>query len=102
MRLEYALLILGMAIVAYIPRVIPALFIDKMKFGKKVKKFLELIPYTAMAALIIPGVITTDPSLIYIGVFGGLTAVILAYFRAPIMVCLISAIAVDVLLYTIF
>ena len=101
MRLEYALLILGMAIVAYVPRALPAVFIEKMKFGRKFKKFLELIPYTAMAAMIIPGVITVDPTKIYIGLAGGGIAALLAYFKAPVMVCLISAIVTDMVLYVI-
>ena len=38
------LLILGMAVVTYIPRAIPAVFIDKMRYGAKMEKFLRLIP----------------------------------------------------------
>ena len=60
MNAEIIFLILGMAVVTYIPRAIPAVLIDKMKFGPKIEKFLKLIPYTAMAALIFPGVLTVD------------------------------------------
>jgi branched-subunit amino acid transport protein len=102
MRLEYALLILGMAVVAYLPRVFPAFFIEKLKFSEKFTKFLGLIPYTAMTALVIPGVITVDPSKLYIGIVGALVAGVLAYKKAPVMVCLISAIVVDIALYLIF
>ena len=54
------LLIFGMMLVTYIPRAIPAILMDKLKFSPKVEKFLKLIPYTAMAALIFPGVFTAD------------------------------------------
>lgn len=56
---EIILLILGMAFVTYIPRAIPAAFIDKIRFGKKLEKFLMLIPYTAMTALIVPGIFSS-------------------------------------------
>lgn len=102
MRLEYALLIIGMAIVAYLPRVFPAFFIEKLKFSEKFAKFLMLIPYTAMTALVIPGVFTVDTARIYIGIVGALVAGVLAYKKAPVMVCLIASIIAVILLYVIF
>ena len=41
-----SLVILGCAIVTFIPRLIPVLFIDKLDFPPKAEKFLNLIPYT--------------------------------------------------------
>ena len=43
----YLLIILGMCVVSFLPRVIPALFISKVKFSPFLKRFLDLIPYTA-------------------------------------------------------
>lgn len=96
---DILLLILGMTIVTYIPRAIPAVLVDKMKFGPKTEKFLKLIPYTAMSALIFPGIFTTDESMPVIGIAGGLTAILLAWRKCPVMVCVLAAIAVDFLLY---
>ncbi len=93
------LLILGMMLVTYIPRAIPAVLIEKMKFSGKVEKFLKLIPYTAMAALIFPGVFLVDTAVPAIGIAGGLTAAILAWRKSQIMVCVLAAIAVDFVLY---
>ena len=59
-KVNITLLILGMAAVTYIPRALPAVLIEKMHFSRKVEKFLRLIPYTAMAALIFPGVLSAD------------------------------------------
>jgi branched-subunit amino acid transport protein len=59
-RVNIWLLILGMAVVTYVPRALPAVLIEKMHFSPKVEKFLQLIPYTAMAALIFPGVLSAD------------------------------------------
>lgn len=93
------LLILGMAIVTYIPRAIPAVLVERMRFGPRAEKFLRLIPYTAMAALILPGVLTVDGERPYIGLIGGAVAGALAWRKCPLMVCVLAAIGADFLLY---
>ena len=93
-------LIFGMMLVTYIPRALPSVLIGRLKFSPKFEKFLNLIPYTAMSALIFPGVITVDPNPL-IGVIGGATAFILAWKKYPIMTCVLAAIAADFLLYLI-
>lgn len=93
------ILILGMALVAFIPRAVPAVLVDKMNFGPKTEKFLRLIPYTAMAALIFPGVLSVDSSKPIIGIVGALVAAVLAWRRCPVMVCVLGAIAADFVLY---
>ena len=98
MKTDVLILVLGMSLVTYIPRALPAVLMDRMKLGPKVEKFLKLIPYTAMAALIFPGVITVDANPV-IGIAGGLTALLLAWRRFPLMVSVLAAIAVDFVLY---
>ncbi len=99
MRTDILLLILGMALVTYIPRALPAVFIEKMNFGPRFEKFLKLIPYTAMAALIFPGVFTVDTAHPAVGIVGAFVAGILAWRKMPVIVCVIAAIAADLLLY---
>lgn len=94
-------LILGMALVTYIPRALPAVLIDKMKFSRRFEKFLSLIPYTAMAALIFPGILTADPAHLSVGIVGGLAAAVLAWFRCPTIGVVIGAVAADMLLYSV-
>ena len=94
------IIIFGMMAVTYIPRALPVVFIDKMKFGKRMEKFLKLIPYTAMTSLIIPGVFTTDANNLSVGIVGGAVAAVLAWFKCPVMVCVLGAIAADFVLYT--
>lgn len=96
------ILILGMAVVTYIPRAVPAVLVDKMKFGAKTEKFLQLIPYTAMSALIFPGVFTVDAENPTIGIIGGLVAGGFAWRKCPVMICVLAAIAADFILYWIF
>lgn len=98
---EIILLILGMAFVTYIPRAIPAAFIDKIRFGKKLEKFLMLIPYTAMTALIVPGIFFVDDGNVLVGITGLFVAGILAWKKAPVMVSVLGAIAAVFLLYLI-
>ncbi len=96
------LMIFGMALVTYIPRALPGVIIKHMRLGRKAEKFLRLIPYTAMAALIFPGVLTINPDRLEIGIVGGLVATILALLKMPIIVCAVAAILADMLLYLLF
>lgn len=97
---EYILLILGMTLVTYIPRMLPAFLIDKMRFGTKSEKFLRLIPYTAISALVFPGVFFVDGANPLIGIIGALTAGILAWRRFPVIACVLASIAVNFLQYS--
>lgn len=99
MNTEFLWLVIGMAAVTFIPRAIPAVLMDKLKFGKRVERFMRLIPYTAMTALIFPGVIAIDATRPYIGFTGGAVAAVLAWLKVPVMFCVLAAIAVDMLLY---
>ena len=70
-----AYMIIGCALVTFIPRLIPAVFVDKLNFGPGFEKFLNLIPFTALAALICPGVLTVDPNIWYIGLAGAIVII---------------------------
>ena len=93
--------ILGCTIVTFIPRLIPALFIDKLNFSPKVEKFLNLIPYTALAALICPGVLTVDSQLWYIGLIGAVVAAGLAWKKVPLGAIVILTVVVLISVYSI-
>ncbi len=99
MRTEILILILGMMLVTYIPRALPAALVGRMRFGRRTEKFLKLIPYTAMAALIFPGIFQVDPTRPYIPLVGGAVAALLAWRKMPVIVCVLAAIGVDFLLY---
>ena len=94
------LVILGCAVVTFIPRLIPALFIDKLNFSPKFEKFLNLIPYTALAALICPGVLTVDNQLWYIGLIGAVVAAGLAWKKVPIGAIVILTVLVLITVYS--
>ena len=54
------LMILGMTLVTYLPRVLPAFLMGRIRLSARVEHFLQLIPYTAMTALVFPGVFSVD------------------------------------------
>jgi branched-subunit amino acid transport protein len=93
------LIIVAMMLVTYIPRAIPAILIDKMRWGKKAEKFLSLTPYTAMAALIVPGVLSVDANHLSVGIAGALIALLLSWKKAPIVIVIIGAVSADIALY---
>ena len=95
------LVILGCAVVTFIPRLIPALFVDRLNFSPKFEKFLNLIPYTARAALICPGVLTVDSQLWYIGLIGAIVAAGLAWKKAPLGAIVIITVVVLITVYSI-
>lgn len=72
---SYVTLIFGMAMVTYIPRLFPMLFLTNKRINPKTKLFLQYIPYTSLSILIIRGIITSSkemmiPSIIGIGISG--------------------------------
>lgn len=95
------MVILGCAVVTFIPRLIPALFIDQLDFPPKVEKFLNLIPYTALAALICPGVLTVDNQLWYIGLIGAIVAAGLAWKKVPLGAIVILTVVILIAVYSI-
>ena len=96
--LTIVLLFLSMALVTYVPRMLPFVLIDKMRFSPRTERFLRLIPYTAMAALIFPGVLSVDASRPWIGLAGGATAALLGLRKKSVIVCVLAAVAVVFLL----
>ena len=93
-NLTVVLLFLGMALVTYVPRMLPFVLIDKMRFSPRAERFLRLIPYTAMAALIFPGVLSVDAARPWIGLLGGAAAAVLGLRKKSAIVCVLAAIAV--------
>ena len=99
--MDITLLIILCALVTFIPRVIPAIFIDQLDFSPKYEKIINLIPYTALAALICPGVITVDPNLWYIGLIGAVIAGVLAWKKVPLGAIVILTVIVLIAVYSI-
>lgn len=98
-RTDTYLLILGMAAVTYIPRALPAFLMDKLALSGRVKRFLSLLPYTALSALIFPGVFSVDAAHPLFGVAGTASAAVLALKKSPLIVCVLAAVGLNCVLY---
>ena len=96
---QFMLLVAGMLLATYVSRMLPAALVGKLRLSPRAEKFLNLIPYTAMTALIFPGVLTVDTERPEIGIVGGLAAALLAWRKCPPIACVLAAVAVDLLLY---
>lgn len=81
-RWDIFLLTLGMCLVTYIPRALPALFGGRLRLQPWAQRFLNLIPCAALTALIFPGILNTDPARPWIGIAGGIAAALLAWRRS--------------------
>ena len=96
-------IILGMAFVTYLPRLVPALFIDRFKFPEWFQKWLENIPYAALGALIFPGVLLVEKDQPVLGLIGGATAFLLALLNLHITLIMAGSVAAVLLIqYVLF
>jgi len=86
------LIIIGMSLATMIPRLIPAFIVDRLQFRPWINQWLNAIPYAALGALIFPGILTVKSDEPYIGLLGGLVAIILAYIGLNIILVVIGAI----------
>lgn len=85
------LIVIGMAIVTYIPRLVPILFLRNLKLPITLQRFLSFIPYTILGALIFPGVFNSTGTLLP-AVIGTLTAFILSWLELNIIFVVIGSI----------
>lgn len=99
--MKFAILILFLCLSTYIPRMLPALFMDKIQVSGKVATFLQLIPYTAMASLVFPAILYVDENM-WIGVVAGVVAVIAALKKLPVIGVVLWSVIAFVILYMLY
>ncbi len=95
------ILIFLMMIVTYIPRALPALSGGKKKLSPYWERFLSYIPYTALAALIFPGVLSVDAAEPAVGFVGGVAAVLASLLKLPVIAVVIIAVIAEAVVYLI-
>lgn len=88
------LLILGMMAVTYVPRLLPFIMISTEKLPTKMRRFLKFVPYTALGAMIMPGVFTSVPKMPQAAFLGITFALIYSWMRGGIIVSVFGAIFV--------
>ena len=86
------LVIVGMAVVTYLPRLLPFHLFSKLNLSKRMTLFLKCIPYSALGALIIPDIFTSVGN-VSLSVGGALVAIALAYKFENMIITVAGAIA---------
>ena len=99
MNYTYVLLsILIMALVTYLPRMLPLVLFRKTIENQFIKSFLAYVPYAVLGAMTFPSILfSTSPdggfSLVYFLV-GMLAAMVLAYFNRGLLLVAVSSVVV--------
>ncbi|MGM7700230.1 AzlD domain-containing protein [Pseudalkalibacillus sp. Hm43] len=93
MNSTYIWIILGMAIVTYIPRMLPLVAFQTDSIPPFLRGVLKNVPYAILGALIFPGILVFNENL-WMGIVGALTAFVAAYFGASLIVIVICSVGV--------
>lgn len=92
------LLVAGMALVTYLPRLLPMALLEKLKFPGWLNNWLQYVPFAALGALIFPGILTSvEGQRPWLGLIGGGAAALLSLAGQNILVVLAGTIAVVML-----
>ncbi|MEW9501644.1 AzlD domain-containing protein [Jeotgalibacillus marinus] len=94
MNTTMVLLIVGMAVVTYIPRVLPLTILEGKEPPPFLQEVLRNIPFAVLGALIFPGILLIREGDIWFGLVGAFAAFALATVGANVMVVVIGSIAV--------
>ncbi|MCM3616957.1 AzlD domain-containing protein [Sutcliffiella horikoshii] len=86
------IMIVGMAVVTYLPRLIPFIMFQGKELPPFVQAVLKNVPYATLGALIVPGIFLINEDIMY-GVIGAAVALIVAYLGANVILVVISSIA---------
>lgn len=87
-------LVFAMALVTYVPRMLPMVLLQNVNLPIYIKQFMKLIPYAALGALIFPGVLTsTGADHMEPAIVGCIMAVLLAWFETNLIIVVAGGIA---------
>lgn len=99
---EIIFIILGMAVVTYLPRFLPMYILTRLKIPQIVIDWLKYVPVAVLAALIVPGIITADReifiSLSNTYLLASLPAFLLALLTRSMLVTILAGMGLVLLL----
>lgn len=90
----YWWMLLGMALVTYIPRMIPLTVLDGKKLPPLITGILSNIPFAVLGALIFPAVFYVQEGNILFGIIGAGTAFLIAITGFGLMPVVLGTIGV--------
>ena len=82
-----------MAIVTYIPRVLPLTIFNQKINSIFIKSFLSYIPYAVLGAMTFPSIFYSTENITY-SIVGTLVAIVLAYFEKDLLTVAVSSVLV--------
>jgi branched-subunit amino acid transport protein len=85
-------LVLGMAIVTYVPRMLPMVILQNIQLPPFWSRFLRNIPYAALGALIFPGILHSTGGNTASAAVGMGASVLLAFFRMHLLLVVLVGI----------
>lgn len=85
--------VLIMALVTYLPRMLPLVIFRSELTSKRIRTFLNYIPYTVLASMTFPDIFYSTSNFIS-AITGSLTALILSYMEKSLVVVALASIAV--------
>lgn len=87
--------ILGMVVVTYIPRLLPFVIVSGKPLPKKIRLFLEFVPYTALGALLLPSALTAIEGVPLASTLGLAFAFFMSWNKGGMIVTVMGAILVS-------
>lgn len=94
-------MLFGMALVTYIPRMIPLTILDGKELPPIISGVLSNIPYAVLGALIFPAVLFVQEGNILFGIIGAATAFLIAFLGGSLMPVVLGTIGV-LAIYSLF
>ncbi|SFL53465.1 AzlD domain-containing protein [Salibacterium qingdaonense] len=101
MSREIIIIIVGMALVTYIPRMLPFVFFRTEKIPPKIEGILKNVPYAALGALIFPGAVFIHDNPLF-GITGIAAAFLISLTGGGLIVVVLGSIAVLTILTPLF
>ncbi|MCG8482634.1 MAG: AzlD domain-containing protein [Clostridia bacterium] len=86
--------IVGMMLVTFIPRLVPFLMVSERQLPPKLQQFLEYIPYTALGALVIPGVFNAIPDMPAVSIAGIGFAFFYGWYKGGLIIPVLGSILI--------
>ncbi|KOO49578.1 AzlD domain-containing protein [Viridibacillus arvi] len=90
----YWWMLIGMALVTYIPRAIPLTFLEGKELPPIISGVLQNIPYAILGAMIFPAILLIKEGDILFGLVGTVTAFAIALAGANVIIVVIGSIAI--------
>ncbi|MGG5253326.1 AzlD domain-containing protein [Neobacillus sp. SM06] len=93
MKTEILLMVIGMGVVTYLPRMLPFVLFKGKELPPFVQGILKNVPYATLGALIFPGILLLQKDIWY-GLVGAAAAFAAAFLGANVIVVVLGTIAV--------